>query len=260
MRPRRLLVGLLGAGIALAACSDVESSSTPATTSSPATGGITATNPATGPPATGARLSVQGRATLDGSPFDAQFLGAVVLRDGLATACQANISAVFTDGYAIDVLPQHESAGCGEPGDRVVLWTFVGRQKLYSTEAVTWPERGTRATFAADFTRAMPAGAAPVVTELSGPVIDGNGRTARVGTRVEAYIGDTRCGVASVRRFATTYTGYVLSVVGPDSIPACARDGRITFRIDGRPARETYVNRLTPAVSGSGGSFPLTTA
>jgi hypothetical protein len=98
------------------------------------------------------------------------------------------------------------------------------------------------------------------VTELSGPVTERNGRVAPLGTRVEAFIGDTRCGVASVRSFAENYSGYVLSVVGPDSIPGCARGGQINFRIEGRPARQTYENRLAPPTSGSGGSFPLTAA
>jgi hypothetical protein len=253
VRPGSLLALICGAGVALGACSDGDRPSSSATTT-------TVRAPTTAPTSTGGRLAVEGNATLDGVPFDARFLGAVVLRDGLATACQANISSVFEDGYRIDVVPQAESAGCGRAGDRVALWTYVRGRKLYTTSTVTWPEQGNRATFDARFDTAKPPGAAPPVTELSGTVTGGNGRAAPVGTRVEAYIGGTRCGVASVRRFSENYTGYVLSVVGPDSIPTCARDGRIVFRIDGRPARQTYVNRLTPPASGSGGSFPLTTA
>jgi len=55
------------------------------------------------------------------------------------------------------------------------------------------------------------------------------------GTRVEAYAGDVRCGVGSTRRTGN-YSGYILSVVGPDSVAGCDRDGTLTFRIDGQPA------------------------
>jgi hypothetical protein len=253
MRPGPLLALICGAGVALGACSDSDKPASSAPSS-------TAGTPTSTTTATGGRLSVEGNATLDGAPFDARFLGAVVLRDGLATACQAAISSIFTDGYRVDVLPQRESAGCGMPGDRVALWTYARGKKLYSTSTVPWPEPGNRATFDAHFETAKPQGAAPPVTELSGTVTERNGRAAPVGTRVEAYIGDTRCGVASVRRFDENYSGYVLSVVGPDSVAACARGGRISFRIDGRPARQTYVNALAPPASGSGGSFPLTAA
>jgi hypothetical protein len=33
-----------------------------------------------------------------------------------------------------------------------------------------------------------------------------------------------------------------MSVVGPDSIPGCARGGTITFRVNGRLALDTAVN------------------
>jgi hypothetical protein len=243
---------MCSAAVALGACSDSDKPTSSPTSSTSATPTSTS--------ATTRLLTVQGNATLDGAPFDAQFLGAVVLRDGLATACQANISSVFSDGYKIHVLPEGGSAGCGRPGDPVALWTFARGKKLYSTSTVPWPEQGNHATFDARFETAKPSGAVPRVTELSGTVTERNGRAAPIGTRVEAYVGDTRCAVASVRSFGDNSSGYVLSVVGPDSVAGCARDGRITFRIDGRPARQTYANRLAPPASGSGGSFPLTAA
>ncbi len=207
----------------------------------------------------GERL-ISGKATLDGKQFDARFLGAVVQRDGLVTPCQANVSAVFAGDYEIAVVPSDDSAGCGAPGSRVLLWTFVGNTKLYATTSLPWPASSTRARFDARFTRAHPNGAAPTLTELSGEVRDRSGRSVPLGTRVEALVGTTRCGVASVHRFADTFTGYAMTVVGPDSIAACSRGARITFRIGGRPAREHALNRLAPAAPGSGGSFPLTVA
>ena len=62
------------------------------------------------------------------------------------------------------------------------------------------------------------------------------------GTRVEAYVGDTRCGVASTRR-SGNFTGYILDVVGPEAIAGCTRGATLTFRIDGVPASETALNK-----------------
>jgi hypothetical protein len=68
-----------------------------------------------------------------------------------------------------------------------------------------------------------------------------DGRQLPGGTRIEAYIGRTRCGVASVRRTGS-FAGFSLSVVGPDAIPGCTRGGTITFRVNGRRALDTAVN------------------
>src|SRR5262249_40616078 len=148
----------------------------------------------------GDRISVRGNATLDGAPFDAEFLGAVVRRDGLITACQAEIPAGTRGRYEITGLAQTAGRGCGRRGATVSIWTYVGSTKLYSTSGASWPKRGNAAHFDARFSTATPNGDVPPVTELSGEVFDRNGRRLPPGTRVEAYIGTTRCGVASVRQ------------------------------------------------------------
>jgi hypothetical protein len=203
-------------------------------------------------------IAVRGHATLDGAPLDAEFLGAVVRRDGLVTPCQAGIPSVTSGRFEIKVFAQGAANGCGRRGAKVSLWTYVGEKKLYSTSAVTWPRRRNVANFDAQFATAVPNGGVPAVTELSGEVFDRNGRLLPPGTRVEAYIGPTRCGVASVRSAGENFTGYVLSVVGPDSIAGCTQGAQITFRINGRPAPETALNELSGGAPGSGGSFPLT--
>jgi hypothetical protein len=204
------------------------------------------------------RTAVRGKATLDGAPLDAEFLGAVVRRNGLITPCQGEIPPVTGGRYAINVLAQRAGSGCGARGAQVLLWTYAGETKLFSTSSVAWPRRGNVATFDADFSTAAPRGAAPAVTELSGETFDRGGRRLPSGTRVEAYIGTTRCGMASVRRAGETFTGYILSVVGPDSISGCTQGAQITFMINGRPAAETHVNHLAGGAPGRGGSFRLT--
>ena len=206
----------------------------------------------------GDRVVVRGKATLDGAAFDAEFLGSVVLRDGLVTPCQAQIPRVTRGHYAIDVLAQSAGDGCGRRGAHILLWTYVGNTKLYSTSAVSWPPRGNVANFNAHFVTAIPDGGAPAVTELSGEVFDRDGRRMRPGTRVEAYVGTICCGLASVRRAGDNFIGYILSVVGPDSINGCTQNAQITFLVNGRPATETYLNLLTSGAPASGGSFRLT--
>jgi hypothetical protein len=203
------------------------------------------------------RITVRGTATLDGAPLDAEFLGAVVGRNGMTTPCQSGIPGVTRGRYVITVLGERAGRGCGRRGAEVLLWTYVGDTKLYSTTALRWPGRGNSARFNPQFSSATPNGAAPPVTELSGEVFDQNGRRLPPGTRVDAYIETTRCGVASVRR-AESFVGYVLSVVGPDSISGCAQGAEITFKINGRPANETSLNHLEGGGPGRGGSFRLT--
>lgn len=204
------------------------------------------------------QIAVRGQATLDGTPLDAEFLGAVVLRDGFVTPCQVGIPSVANGRFEIRVFAQNAGIGCGRRGAAVWLWTYVGETKLYSTSAVRWPVRRNVANFDARFATAVPNGGVPAVTELSGEVFDRNGRLMPPGTRVEAYIGATRCGVASVRTAGENFTGYILSVVGPDSIGGCTQGAQITFRVNGRPAHETALNQLSGGGPGSGGSFPLT--
>ena len=58
------------------------------------------------------------------------------------------------------------------------------------------------------------------------------------GSRVEAYVGKTLCGVASVR----WSDFYILTVAGPDSLPGCIAGGTISFRVDGESTSETATN------------------
>jgi hypothetical protein len=114
---------------------------------------------------------------------------------------------------------------------------------MYSTAAVPWPGDGGTTSFEASFSSSAPDGAAPALTEFAGEVSDRDGTHLPPGTRVEALIGGTRCGVASLRRTGN-YAGFILSVVGPDSVPGCEGGATIRFRVDGRRARETGVNDL----------------
>ncbi len=188
------------------------------------------------------RVVLHGTLTLDGAPLDTRFLGAVVVRDGLSTACQFTLPPVVGGRFEITVLADSESAGCGRPGARVYLWALTNGQQVYSTSAINWPGTGRSVTAAASFSASDPAGTAPVTVGISGEVLGPNGRYLPPGTRVEAFIGATRCGVASTRRTGS-FAGYILSIAGPDAIAGCTRGASVTFRVDGRPARETMRNQ-----------------
>jgi hypothetical protein len=163
----------------------------------------------------------------------------------LVTPCQSSLPAVAKGRYAITVLADRESAGCGAPGARIVLWTSAHNTILYSTDTVAWPANGHPVRFVARYSTSRAAGAAPTTAEFTGAAFKGDGRQLPPGTRIEAYVGATRCGVASVRS-TTDYTGYILAVVGPDSIAGCTRGATLTFRIDGRAAVATSVVNAPP--------------
>ena len=199
-------------------------------------GGCAEDGPAPDPPPPRpepATVLFRGEARLDGAPVDADFLGAAVLEDGLATPCQAELPPVAKGRYAIRVHSSAGGLGCGAPGAKVVLWAFVGDRTLWSDAMIDWPADGDAAVDAdVDFATANPSGAAPEVAQFSGTVFDGDGGVAPVGTEVEAFVGDERCGVASVRR-SDTFVGYVISVVGPESVAGCERGAIIDVRVEG---------------------------
>jgi hypothetical protein len=183
---------------------------------------------------------VRGRATFDGSSFDAPFVGAVVRRGGLMTPCETSFAPVQRGRFEIGVLGAGRAAGCGQPGSEILLWTFVRSRQYFATTSVPWPARGS-VTFDPQFLSATPNGVATSRSEFSGRVFDHNGNMLPPGARVEAYVSGTRCGIASVRRSAG-FTGYRLTVVGPDSIPGCTRGANIEFRVNGIVALTKSVN------------------
>jgi hypothetical protein len=198
------------------------------------------------PPESPARIVIEGDARFDGEPFDAEFVGAVVLHDGLATPCQAALPPVEDGRYTIPVHGADAAAGCGTAGSRVVLWAFTHDRIHFSTNTLDWPEDGaTTATFDPAFSSSAPQGASPAVAQFSGTVFDADGEVLPTGTVVEAFVGDVRCGVASVRP-SDSFLGYVISIVGPESAPGCTRGLAITFRVDGELAEHNPVVNTPP--------------
>ena len=190
------------------------------------------------------RAALRGTLTLDGAPLEAKFLGVRVVRDGLAAACQDAIPAVTQGRYEIPVAADAEVRGCGAPGAELLLWTYVGDDFIFSTVTAPWPGSGTTATVDTSFSSAAREGASKPVTEFKGHLFDRDGSRLPGGTVIEAYAGDVRCGVTSLRYGDATEGYYTLIVAGPRSVPGCGEGASLTFRLDGKPAAETAVNDL----------------
>jgi hypothetical protein len=188
------------------------------------------------------RVVVRGRASLDGAPFDAPYLGAAVKRHGLVTPCQQTLPRVRNGRFAISVLARTEGSGCGAAGSEIFLWTFVQEQIVYSSQSVRWPGNGKTAKFNPGFSISAPDGGVGPIVGFAGEIFDARNRRLPPGARVEAHIGETLCAVATTRRI-DNFTGFSLDVVGPDSIPGCTIGATITFRVNGRDAHETAVNQ-----------------
>jgi hypothetical protein len=222
------------------ACSSSGSPAAQSTSAGP-TSTSTSTAPAVTVPPTptlpGAsdRVVVRGEATLDGAPLDSRWVGAVVVRDGLVTPCQNALPPITKGRYEVTVLAATESSGCGAPGAQIVLWAYADDTIVFSADAVAWPGNGQSANFGARYSKSAPAGAAPTTAQFTGRALGSDGHALPVGARVDAFVGSTRCGTASVRS-SPDFFGYVLAVVGPDAIAECTRGATLSFTIDGRPA------------------------
>jgi hypothetical protein len=234
LRRARACAAAAALAVAVAGCSSSAKNSSPA----PAPTSTTIA------PATSASVVVRGNGTLDGAPFDSRWVGAVVLNEGLATPCQSTLLPVTKGRYEVTVLADDQSRGCGAPGARIVPWIYAHDKYIYSANSVAWPANGT-ASFAPRYDSANPTGAAPSLAQFVGAVYGADGVPVSAGTRVEAFVGTTRCGVASVRN-TIDFNGYVLAVVGPESIPGCTRGAPLAFRVNGQAARHARVVNTTP--------------
>src|SRR5213080_2978476 len=135
------------------------------------------------------RVVVRGRANLDGAPFDAPYLGAVVKRHGLVTPCQHALPRVRDGRFAITVLARTEGHGCGAAGSEIFLWTFVQDQIVYSSQSVRWPGNGKTAKFDPAFSISEPTGGVGPIVGFAGEIFDARHRRLPLGAHVEARIG-----------------------------------------------------------------------
>jgi hypothetical protein len=165
------------------------------------------------------------------------------MRDGLAAACQSTIPPVTQGHYEIQVAADAEVRGCGAPGAELMLWAYAKDGFIFSSQTTSWPASVT-ATFDASFSSGGREGASKPVTEFKGHLFDRDGSELPGGTGGEAFVGDVRCAVTSLR-YGDDFEGYYTMVeAGPKSISGCVEGAILTFRLDGKPVAETALNDL----------------
>ncbi|MBI4571508.1 MAG: alpha/beta fold hydrolase [Chloroflexi bacterium] len=190
------------------------------------------------------RITLSGTITLDGQPVAGNVF-VVVVKDGLRRYCGLANTTTGVDGsYSLAVASDEEARGCGQPGAQLYADVYVpsrGRS-FWSQELVTWPEAGGELAF--DAALADPGAYRPN-TLFRGEVVDSSGTSLPVGTVIEAYIGDTRCGITSLPPTAMVLGDpqtYYLAVVGPDSVAGCNGGEPVTFRVNGAEVAQTGTN------------------
>jgi len=151
-----------------------------------------------------------------------------------------------SDGrYEVTVAGDGEARGCVSPGARLLLVVSSEGARFVSEEAIDWSADGKQLTFDATFSSADPEGVGSPATFFTGSVLDSSGETLPAGTVIEAYIGETLCGVTSlppVVMASDDPTTYVIAVAGPESAPSCDDGADISFRVNGEQAEQTGAN------------------
>jgi hypothetical protein len=97
--------------------------------------------------------------------------------DGLITPCQSGIPPVRGGQFQIGLFAADQSIGCGTEGTEVLLWTYVGDERVFATAPIPWHDGG-HGPVDVIFSSREPIGAA---------------------TEVQAFVGPTLCGRASTR-------------------------------------------------------------
>ena len=203
---------------------------------------------ADGVPGADMRVTVSGTATLDGAPIDTGLITASVRSAiGLGRRCALEFGFLHSGEFELPLAADEEMRGCGQPGAKLFLVYDPNGRSLVSRELIDWPATGGHLSFNATFSSADPMGVGHPSTTFVGEALHGSGEHLEPGAVIEAFIGDTRCGVSSLPHLFTTTTDssrYDLAVVSPELIPACQTGETITFRIDGEPVAATATHDL----------------
>jgi pimeloyl-ACP methyl ester carboxylesterase len=191
----------------------------------------------------GDRVTLHGAITVDGAPANGRYFWFEVHRGGLRTACSFPSDAPANGKYRRVIAADTEVHGCGGPG-AVILGAMFSDDAVRLSSPITWPESATELPVDLVFssTSGVTAGFG---TFIYGTVLDGEGVHLPPTARIDAYIGQTLCGLASLNPVEMDFSGtdrYGLIVAGPDAIPGCERNARIRLLVDGLEAPQTAIN------------------
>lgn len=180
------------------------------------------------------RITVTGRATLDGAPLMSVSLGVAVVDHGLIRNCEYARTSSTLDGQFLRVVaPDAEMPGCGRPGAQLYLDTQLQDGSfILSQNAVPWPTATHEVTFDASFSSQK----SPRLTFVAGDVLSAAGRRVAPGAVVEAFKGSTLCGRTSIPGIGRGADGYFMIISGTDLIPGCNNGLPLTFHVNGKRA------------------------
>jgi pimeloyl-ACP methyl ester carboxylesterase len=193
------------------------------------------------------RITVMGTLTVDGEPLYGTLSRVMVRNDGLERRCDYGGVRVPDGRYEVAVAGDEEARGCGSPGAQLFFVISSEGKRFVSQEVIGWPVDGRELKFDATFSGGDPDGVGRAATFFNGSVLDSFGESLRAGTIIEAYIGETLCGITSLPPVVMPSGDpetYVMTIAGPESVPGCDAGARISFRVDGQPAEENGTNDL----------------
>ena len=193
----------------------------------------------------GERVTLRGNITIDGKPGDdGRFLWFLVERDGLRALCSYPGDVVRAGAYERVIASAEEAAGCGEDGSAIyaAIWE---KDAVRLSGPITWRAGGGSIDVDLSFATTDAGMTGPEDTPVYGTVLGPDGSHLGPGTRIEAYIGETLCGVGSLTPVVMEFSGpdsFDVLVAGPESAPGCTRDGTVRFNVDGREVAATAIN------------------
>jgi pimeloyl-ACP methyl ester carboxylesterase len=191
------------------------------------------------------RITLRGNITIDGQPAnDGRYLWFLVERDGRRARCSFPADIVRGGRYERAVASADEAAGCGEDG-AVIYGAIWEKDAVRLSAPIIWRQGAGAIDADLAFSTTDAGGTGRDDTAVYGTVLDVSGARLGPGARIEAYIGETLCGVGSLppvmMQFSNPDTFDVL-VAGPDEVAACARDATVRFVVNGRQATGTAIN------------------
>jgi pimeloyl-ACP methyl ester carboxylesterase len=198
-------------------------------------------------PGAGERITVMGTLTVDGEPLYGTLSRVMVQKDGIERRCDYGGVRVPEGRYEVTVAGDGEARGCGSPGAQLFFVVSWEGARLVSQETADWPSDGKELIFDATFSSTDPLGVGKPATFFAGSVLDASGESLPTGTVVEAYAGETLCGVSSLAPLPMgpgDPTTYVMGVAGPESVEGCDAGADVSFRVNGQPVEQTATSDL----------------
>jgi hypothetical protein len=195
------------------------------------------------------RVTLTGAITVNGQPMeDGGYVWFEVHTDGLRAICNFLQEPVRDGRYTTVIAASSEVSSCGRPGSTVYAGTYEDGD-FHLAGPMEWPE-GTTATFDVAFSTTGERVAAPT-TYVFGVAQDASREPLPAGTKIEALINGTVCGLAYVPPVVmeTSEPGlYSMDIVTAADIAGCEEGATVRFRVDGEDVEATVTHAPGPEV------------